>query len=339
MKERNQANENNPDVVNLSDLSENQYIKRLLSNKIVRYFCDDPSSKIALVTAIITLGSFSIKMLDYLWWKGYLSVFSINIESVNYSGNYGFSEFLLQAIIFAGLIVAISLSYLAVESLWMSHSLRKAAYSITKTKLYAKFVRFIKETISKIPMLAIVVLLKAFINALLWIFTASPKILTNSSIGEWVATIFTFSLIELITACCILIGHNRKIKAEIKAQEKEKQKTHVEKKREAVLKSIRIRRPILIDLSLNSVVLLMFLMSTVAYFAGMRDANSTTSFPFVEENYAVIFQNDENYWTVAATADGEVLKLDTTHQRIVPISGSEIIHKGYSDVKIEYGSN
>ena len=53
MEERNQPNENKPNVVNLSDLSENQYIKKLLSNKIVRYFCDDPASTIALVTAII----------------------------------------------------------------------------------------------------------------------------------------------------------------------------------------------------------------------------------------------------------------------------------------------
>lgn len=324
------------DITDLMDLTDNQFVKELLGSRVVKFFAKDPSSKIALATALITLGSFLVRTLDYMRLKGYLSVFSIPIEYVDYSANQSFSYFLFQAIVFIGFAIPISMSYLAIESLWFSHNMRKITYSIVKMKILCKIKNFITDTVKSIPLFVLIFLLNGMFNTLLCIFLAKPVFFTFSGIIEYVAVLIIFFLFELVVACLILFLHNYKLKMESRVKEKEKKKTAMEKQIEAAAKHIKIKRPAIIELALSSVFVLVFILSTTAYFMGIWDAHQQKSFSIVDGNYAIIYQCNDNYWTVAATESKNTLTLDTTHQKVIPISGCEIEKHEYDGIIINY---
>lgn len=314
----------------------NNFKVRLSTNRLFKYFSTDPSSKIALATAMITVGSFVVRLLDYMRWKGYLSVFSMNIDYAHFSESQGFSEFLFQAIVFVGFAAATSLSYLVIESLSLAHGLRKMSYSIQKTKLRSKIWRFMKDTIERVPIIFGVFILNCFLNFLLWTFTASAEIITYSGLLEWGVVLLTFAGLELIAASVLLFANKTKLKREAKAKKKEAEKTDKEKLIDEVSKSIKIKRPLVVDIALSSMLLYVFMLCTSAYFTGTWEAHQVNRFSFAEGYYAVIYQDDDCYWTVFSSEDGDVLHLDTTRQKIIEIHGVEIEYRDYNDVVINY---
>ena len=331
-----QTPKKNDDTTEIAELTENKYIKQLLNSKIIKYFSSDPSSKIALATAMITVGSFLVRLLDYMRWKGYLSLFSMNIDYSHYSASQGFSEFLLQAIVFVGFLTATSLSYLVIDSLWFAHGIRKISYSIRKTKFRSKIWRFAKETIEYVPIILGVFVVNCFLNFLLWTFTASAEIITYSSMLEWGVVLLTFAGLELVAANILLFANSTKRKREVKAKKKEAEKTDKEKLVDEISKSVKFKRPLVVDIALSSVSLYIFMLCTSAYFVGTWEAQQVDRFSFVENHYAVIYQDDDCYWTVFSTEDGDVLHLDTTRQKVIEIHGVEIEYRDYEEVTINY---
>lgn len=314
-------------ATNIEDLTSNQYVKQLLNSKIAKYFSKDSSSKIALATAAVTLGSFLIRALGYMRAKGYLSVFSMSIEYVDYAANQGFSAFLFESVIFIGLMITTALSYLGIESLYSSHCLRKATYSVVKTKFLQKVRRLVKDTAEYIPIGASIFLVKAIFNALIWLFSASAEIIVLSGVLQWAVVLLVFSTIESICAAVMLYSNNKKGKTE-----KNKQKRAATEQK----KAFKFLRPAIIDLALNTVILSIFLYSTVAYFSGVWNARQADTFSIIEGNYAIIYQSNDYYWTVKAAEENNVLTLNTTTQKAIPIAGVEIEKKAFSRVNIDY---
>ena len=140
---------NNQTPANSNESTVNILVDRIRNTKLYKYFSTDTASKIALITAIITAGSFVIRLLNYLYWKGYLSIFSFNLGYVDFSINQGFQEFLLHAIVFIGLAVATSLSYLVIDYLWSQYNL---IYHKYKLKLHLIIWHSIKGTIKGLPL-------------------------------------------------------------------------------------------------------------------------------------------------------------------------------------------
>ena len=318
----------------VESLTDNQYIKQLLNSKIFKYFSKDTSSKITLATAVVTLGSFLIRALDYMRLKGYLSVFSVPIEYVNYSANQGFSGFVFQAIIFIGYMLATCLSYLGIELMWSQHDLRKARYEIEKTKFLARIHCWLVDAKKAIPVLLCIVLIKSFINALIWMFSSSAKIINSFGIPDWMLIVLFFSVVEFIVASIMFFRNKRKNR---KAKENE-MKEDVRKQQQEMERVIRNQRPPLFDIATSSIVILVFLLSTMMYFCGVWTAHATNEFLIVEEKYAVVYQTGDYYWTVATTEEDNVLTIDTTHQKVIAVEDVETERREFVDVIIGYES-
>lgn len=322
------------DAPNLSELTENEHIKRFLSSKLFKYFSTDPATKITAATAVIAVGSFVVRLLDYLRWKGYLSVFSMDVRYADYSASYGVSEFLLHAIVFVGFMVATSLSYLVIESFWFGHGLQKTIDSIQRITVWLMIWRTIKEIKEKIPVVLLVLFVNSFLNFLLWSFTASAEIIKKSSLLDWGIVLVILDGLEFIAAGILLVAHNAKVKKETK--EKKEKESEKEQLIDAISKSIRIKRPLVVDVALNSVLMYLFMLCALAYFSGTREAYTVERFAFVEDKYAVICQVDSCFWTVLSSKEGDVLHLDTTKQKFFEIVGAEIKYCDYKDVEIDY---
>lgn len=326
----------NNDAPKISELTENEHIKKFLNSKLFKYFSSDPATKIAVATAIITAGSFVVRLLDYMRWKGFLSVFSMDIRYADFSASHGFPEFLLHSTVFVGFAIATSLSYLVMESLCLARDIRKMTYSLQKTKLWLKVWWSIKDTVKKIPVMLCVFAVNSFLNFLLWTFSASAEIITYSGWLDWCIVLVTSAVLELIAAIILLIANKAKIKREIKEKKKNDAKSDQEKHIDEISKSLKIKRPLLVDIALSSVLLYIFLLCTSAYFAGTREARQADRFSFTEDQYAIIYQDDDCYWTVLSSEDGGVLRLDTTQQKVIEIVGTEIEYRDYKDVVINY---
>lgn len=260
-----QASKSECDTTEIAELTENTYIRHLLNNKVIKYFSTDPASKITLATALITIGSFIVRLFEYMRCKGYLSVFSINIGYAQFSVSQGFSEFLFQAIVFGGFVAATSLLYLVIESLWFAHSLRKMLYSVQKTKLRSRIRLFLNDTIQRVPLFIGVFVLNCFLNFLLWIFTASAEIITYSGLLEWGVVLLVFTGFELLTAGLLFFENKAKWKRKAEEKKKESEKTDNEKLIDEISKSVKIKRPLVIDIALSSVLLYVFLLFTSAF--------------------------------------------------------------------------
>lgn len=326
----------NNDVPKISELTENEYIKRLFNSKFFKYFSSDPATKIAVATAIITVGSFVVRLLDYMRWKGFLSVFSMDIRYADFSANHGFPEFLLHSIVFVGFAIATSLSYLTIESFSFAHGIRRATYSMQETNLWQKIWWPIKDTITRIPLILSVIFVDFFLNFLLWTFSASAEIITYSGLSDWCIVLVTFAILEFIAATILMIANKAKIKREAKEKKKRDEKNEKEKHVDKISKSLKIKRPLLVDIALSSVLLYIFILCTSAYFAGTWEARLVDRFSLVENQYAIIYQDDDCYWTVLSAEGGNILHLDTTQQKVIEIVGTEIEYRNYKDVVINY---
>lgn len=303
----------------------NQYINQLLDTKIAKYFSKDTSSKIALATALITLGSFLIRVLGYMRTKGYLSVFSMSIEYMDYSANHGFSAFLFESVIFIGLMVNTALSYLGINWLYSSHCLRKATYALRKPKFFEKVRRFVKDTVKYIPTGAMICLVKAVFNVLVWLFFAPAKTITLLGALHWLVVLLTLSVLESICATAILYADNKKRKVTKNKHKKTEQNA-----------TLKLRQPIIVDFALSIVILSVFMCSSIAYFSGIVDAHQTVTFPIIGEDYAIVYQSNDYYWTVKSAEKNNVLTINTGTQKVIPIAGLEIEKKTFSHVHITY---
>ena len=331
-----QFSSNTEKTPELSELTQNESLKQILNSKLVKFFSDDPASKIALVTAVITAGSFLVRVLDYIRWKGYLSVFSMDIGYTQFSSSQGFSEFLLQAIVFIGFTTTTSMLYIAIDHLVTMWSLSKWLDSLQKTKLWLKIWHWVKDLIRNIPIFLCVCVLNGFLNFLLWTFTASAEILRHSSWLEWVIALIVLGVIEFVAAVFMLLVYHLKHKKEKRNEEKDNARSQRDKLINEIGASIKIKRPLVLDIALSTAVVYIFILCTSLFFMGIMQANNMKRFPLIEDSYAVVYQNDEYYWTVAASEERDSLSLDTTRQKVIEIPGVEIEYREYKEVEIDY---
>ena len=328
----------NPEKANgieLSDDVDNQYLKLLFDNKIIKFFSKNTSSKIAIATALVTIGSFFIKVLSYMWLKGYLSVFSISIDSVGYSSNHGFIEFLINAVTFIGLAIAVSMAYVVIEFLVQLHQLRKITYSITKATFFQKFKGLLLDIKNSILIFLVALFITELINILLGICIISGKPFFAYTIIEWLAVLLMLTIIEIITAVTILFIHSIKNRKQIK--EKKKAALLTDTELEETKKKVPMQKNIFIDFITSSVVLLFFLYSTSTYLSGALSAQQKKSFPIIEGRYAVVYQDQQHYWVIASQEKSvDSLLLNTTSQKILDINDIGLTIKSYKEVVILY---
>ena len=322
--------------IELSDDIDNQYVKRLLNNKIIKFFSQNTSPKIAIVTALITIGSFFIKVLGYMRLKGYLSIFSISIDSVGYSSNHGFIEFLINAVTFIGLAIAVAMTDIVIEFLIRQYQLRKITYSITKATFFQKVKRFFSDIKESFLLLLATLFFTELINILLSIYMASGRPFFTFTIIEWFAVLLMLTVIEIITAALILFI--RSIKNRKQRKKKKPAATETERELEGIKKKVMpVQKSPLIDIITSSVVLLFFLYSTSAYLSGALSAQQKKSFPIIEGRYAVVHQDQQHYWVIASQEKNvDSLLLNTTSQKILDIHDIELTIKSYKEVVIQY---
>ncbi len=323
---------------NLSDLEakdslfddiENKYWEQLLNSKIIKFFSKDTSTKIALITFVITIGSLLIKILGYIYLRGYLSVFSVPIDGVGYSSNQGFLGFLINIIFFIGWTIAISLVYLAIEVLVRQHNLSKAAKIIGKTTISQRIKFLFSDIIKFLTILLKVLVLTGIVNILLLTLQTSGKLISYSKI-EWAVALLCFLILEITTASYIY-GSSRKRK-KIKVQTK---LTNKEADLEKVKKEIASsQRNPLVDIATTQVIIMIFLYVAGIYVAGLWEARQKKAFPIIEGRYAVIHQDQQRYWVIGAQGvDTESLVLNTTTQKILETNGVELNIKAIKKLK------
>lgn len=316
----------------------NQYLRQLLNHKFIQFFSKDTPTKIAAATALITIGSFLINVLGYMRLKGYLSVFSIAIDGVGYSSNRSFLEFLINAVTFTGLAITVSLAYIIIEFFVQQHKLRRAIYSISKTTTLQKSKRLLSDMITSLPILTAALLAIGLINILLWICMASGKLIFSSTIIEWISVLIILTIIELITAAIFFFVSCMQKRKQIKAKKKAALATKAEKELEDIKKrAISSQKNPVADLITSSAIVLFFLYSASAYLSGILSAQQMKSFPMIEGRYAVIYQDQQRYWTIASQeSNTNTLLLNTTIQKIIDANGIELNIKTYHKVTILY---
>ena len=315
----------------LSELTQNESLKQILNSKFVKFFSDDPASKIALVTAVITAGSFLVRVIDYIRWKGYLSVFFMDVSYIQFSAEKGFSEFLLEAVVFIGFTAATSITYLTVDRLDFLCNVSRLSCSTPGLKLYQKAWRVIKDIVASIRLIFSTFALNCLLNLLLWRFTASAKVIQYSGWLEYVIALLAFAVIEFVAAGILFLKKKRE--ATVKRRRKRKNNDQAGDTMGSLLK---VRHPIMVDIALSSVSIFLFMLCTSAYWLGTVEAKQKVHFSFVDDNYAVVYQDDDCYWTVYATEENGTLQLDATRQKVIEIQGVEIQYREYKEVEIDY---
>lgn len=336
MLDNDTSNSEKTSEAELFDDIDNEYLKRLLNHKLLRFFRQNTTTKIALATAIITTGSFFIKVLSYMRLKGYLSFFSISVDSVGYTSNHGFAEFLINGITFIGLAIAVSLAYIIIEFFVNQHELRKIRHSITVGTFFKKVELLFSDIKSSALLFLAALFFIELINLLLWTYMASGKSIFTYTIIEWSASLLVFTIIEIITAVLILFFRSVKNKKLIKEKKRTESLTQAEREIEEIKKKVMSsQKSPFIDIITSSAVLLFFLYSTGAYLFGAFSAQQKKTFPIIEDSYTVVYQDQQHYWVIASQEQDDVLLLNTLNQKILDINGIEVMIRSYDEIVIE----
>lgn len=324
-----------------SKYSKSIFVEKLVKSKVIRFLSKDTSTKIAIATATITLGSFAIKILGYLRLKGFLSVFSISAETVNHSTNRWLLEFLINALLFIGLAVATSFIHILIEFLISSSKHRKVVYSLTKYTLWEKLKLRSTDFIKSFPFFVVMLIMILFIN-FIWLYLSSIKSIFSLSSAELFFMISLLSVFEMLTAAAIVFFDSIKRKRKLKNQKSQEDMSEdaivIDKiTKEIVKKSSSERKNAFMELAGSTLFILFFIYSGLMYLFGVQEAQHTKSFSIIEDRYAVIYQNDEYYWTVIASESNATLLLNVSRQKIMKIDGVETCSKNFDDVIILYG--
>lgn len=327
----------NSENVDSKQLPDNEFVQHIMNSKIFKFLSNDTSGKITLATTAVALGSFFIRVLAYLKLKGYLSVFSMSIRHVDFSANQGFSEFLMYAVFFIGLMMGTAVIYLNVDHFWFSHRIRKAANSILKQSIWKKIVCFLRDTISFAPVSVVTFLLLIWFNYLLCLLLLSPVTTSEAELKDWIMIVAFLMVSETAIACILFATAAKKKKGRTKEDEEQEEKNQaIEELAEKIVERTKRKTPVVLNLAMSFVSIAVFVYSAMAYWGGILEANQTKNFSIIEEKYAIIYQTSETFWTVACAEDNGILTLDTSKQKIISADDIEIQKRTFSDVVIEY---
>lgn len=312
---------------------DNKDLKFLLNNKLFKFFSNNTSNKIAFSTIVITMGSFFVKILIYMRLKGYLSFFSISTDSVGISSDHGLYEFLINGIIFLGIAIAISLCYILIESFLNHYKLMKMKYLMTKNTFLKKLELFF----SNIKNLALLTIIGLFIiesiNFLLLICIVSGKLFFTFKLFEYFYPLLYLTIIEIITTVILIFFNSIKIKNIGNVRSITKDQEEIEAIKKTYISS---QKNFFVEATTSFIVLLFFFYSTLAYVSGTISAQDKKSFPIIGSNYAVIYQDQQNYWLIESKEQNEdILLLNTSSQKILGVSGISVKIKTYEEVVIK----
>lgn len=317
---------------------DDEFVKRIMNSTVFKFLSTGTADKITLATTVVALGSFFIRVLAYLKLKGYLSVFSMSVNHVDFSANQGFSEFLLYAVFFMGLVIGTAVVYLLVDHLWFSHRLRKAANSVLKQSVWKRFGRIIRDTISFVPVLVVTIALQIWFNFLLCLLIQSPEVISKSGFKDWILLIGFLMASETVVAF-VMVASDTKKKRKVKSKEDKEQdekEQAIEQLAKRIVRASKRKPPMVLDWAMSFISIAVFLYSAMAYCGGILEAKQTKHFSIVEEQYAIIYQSSETFWTVACAEDDGILTLDTSKQKIMSSNDIEIQKKTFSEVVINY---
>ncbi len=324
----------------LLQLTDNETIQQFLGSKLIKFFSNDPTTKIAIVTAIITVGAFAIRLLDYIELKGYLMAYSIPIEYVNYSANQGFSNLLVNGIIFIGVGFGVLASYFLVESIWVDFLLQRELNKIMHLKFRIRLQLFLEDLFTNLKKLMIVLIVHSLFNSLTFAFV-SEKLLTRIMIMEWLVGITVLSLFETFIGIVLYISSVRKKNKKDKVAEKEREKRARQERFKnnselytKLIEKVYTPFPLVLEVGNNIILYVFFVLALTSYFSGYMGAVNEKDYSLIEKNYAVVYQSDGYYWAVAAEV-GDDLVINRERQRLIPVDNVEIQKMTFDNVVIQ----
>lgn len=306
------------------------YSKELQDSKFLKLFSQNPSAAIAIATAIITIGSFVINFFRYTFLRGYLSVFSISIDNVGYSSSHGISGFLFDCINFIGLIVVLFIFHKYI----IQYTVKK--YKKRKREKFKDSATFSKKSdctfldvMEYLERIFVALLIGLTINFSLLSSIFPVKYMRDEEKYALLALIFLTTIELIISALIFFLFSNKKKRPIIKKDKREESLPKTKQEVESALSSKTIIRVDFYDL------LAVFCIISTFYSFGAIFARLKTTFPIIENEYAVVYQNQQHYWTIAAQEKNDgVLLLNTQNQKILDVNGVEVIIKSFKEVEI-----
>lgn len=262
------------------------------------------SSLIVVLTALITFGSFVIKLLYYVGLKGFLYQYGISINSINYLNYNGLFDFLYYFFIFIGFAMPIYLFYYDFKILlfYIPHKAAKTAFKY--------------------------LLCPTFLIFLLNIFTSI--IIKDNFIIIWsmlyLNLFFSMVIFEIIMALIFVILF--KI---ISLIEKKIYIEYIEKDKNA-------KKNINLYVVLITIFIPLFTIMSFAYIEGKNIAKTKCNYCIISRKYAVIYQNENYYWTipVSINEDEGSIELYTHAYQIIDKNGVILVPESFVSVDFIY---
>jgi hypothetical protein len=298
---KNKMNEdfNKNNIVDDFNLFSNNPIGELLRSKEMQYFSQNVVSSIAVLTALITFGSFIIKLLYYVGLKGFLLKYGIPINSINYLNYNGLFDFLYYFFIFIGFAMPIYFFY----------------YNF-------KIILFYKSFKSAFKYLIYPFFLILLLNVVICFITKDDYIKFGSI--EYLELFISMIVIEIIIALIFVISF--------------KISNLLEKKffRKYIIKENNTKKNINLYGVIIIICIILFVISSLVFTEGKNIAKSKKQYCIINEQYAVVYQNENYYWTIPVIIDEEEDKIDLYkyEYKIIDKNGVTLVPESFESAKI-----
>lgn len=331
--------EENEDI---EELLQNPIVSKILNSRITTYFKKNTGAKIAVITAILTAGSFVVQLFSYVYTKGLLSVYDVSIDTVL---NDGLFKFLMYAVSFIGIMISIAFLYLILRYIFKVKKNKKPeqAAEEQRKKQHGKIKCFFQGLIKPLEGLSSIIVglfIVGFVNYWILVCVLPPKLVFSNSIVSWVISIAFLMFIEIVGILFVtLIKHFKNSKKEKLEKNYDKSEHQRETKKSSSEGLFRKTNPIfalLTNLIVFTTLFVIFSFSALAYYMGVYQATKITSYRFVNENYAIIYEDNQHYWLVRAEDEAGKLKVYTPTQKIISVEGVETTRKNFQEVEFIY---
>lgn len=307
----------------------------LEGNEIFQFFAEDTSTRLAILTAIIAIASFLAQALMYSYKAGYLSVYGLSIDRTGYSAETGIIGFFIrgiQALLFIFPIRALQIVFeFAFERIELNHLVRRELnenLKVIKKKIPIPKMR--GHWIATFSIISIVAVLDLLLVPLILIDSSYAM----KNIWVWL-TIGGILLAAQVLFALVFIGLKRIEKAIGKKTKKntdnesgDSQTTQTTQKQTGM----KSKNSAIWDMAF--IIMLSAMYTALAFASGVSSANRLKTYPIINNEYAVVHQSSERYWTVSVRISGETAILNTKNHRVFPIDEHETASYTFKDVTI-----
>ncbi len=299
----------------------------LKESEIYQFLAENTSTRIAILTFLFALFSIIAQLIISAFKSGYLGVYKISLENVGYLPDKNFISLTIDGIMFILMLYPTKYFFdVLMDISWHRQLNRDIKYfeKIGGQKFpYRKSKRWQN-------LLFLILLAMSFTALAASLFLATiPGAIREVSNWIIVGVVLLFAEIILAVILFCFKKFNQPLSKELNKKRNnglsnsEKPAEHISEKR----LNTRVW-------DISSIIMLIVIYAAGSFLSGASSANTKKTYPIINNEYAVVHQDNEKYWAVSIVISGNDAVIHTNKHRVYNVEGQEIVFCTFEQVKI-----